>query len=173
MSNGKGIAITGLIFGIIGLGLGGYVFFNNTLAPLFGLKTPPTAEPQQEIENYYSFNGSYLPPSTSVLNNIKSISIEFSVLKNASLYVLYNSYILTTNPDTIETFLYVNGIKKGVLGIKLTVDSTSTIRSPLALQYYNKTINPGTYNISIWVETNDPITTLYENSLYVQTITKN
>lgn len=53
MANGKGIAYAGLILGLIGAGLGGYVFFDSTIAPMLGIGVP-TSEVSSEINSYYA-----------------------------------------------------------------------------------------------------------------------
>ncbi|MFX1529542.1 MAG: hypothetical protein ACFFBC_00370 [Promethearchaeota archaeon] len=50
MTNGKGLAYAGLIFGLIGAGLGGYVFFDNTLAPILGFEE---SKDYSEVKSYY------------------------------------------------------------------------------------------------------------------------
>jgi len=168
MSNGKGITILGLIFGLLGLGLGGYVFYDTTLAPLFGLK--PT-DPGQEIINYYEYDSAFVPPSVAEYNIINTMSIETTIEKISSLYVLFNCYVFTSNPDVIIAELHINGEDEA--RTRVTTQSTSPIRTSATLQFYNQSIPPGTYNISIWVAVGDAATTLYENSLFVQIISLN
>ncbi len=55
MTNGKGLAITGLILGLIGAGLGGYVFFDSTIAPLLGLGEPAAESPPVDVPEINSW----------------------------------------------------------------------------------------------------------------------
>ncbi|MFX0178495.1 MAG: hypothetical protein ACFE85_19960 [Candidatus Hodarchaeota archaeon] len=53
MGNGKGLTYLRLILGLIGAALGGYVFFDNTLAPLLGFGVPSAEVP--DIKQFYSY----------------------------------------------------------------------------------------------------------------------
>ncbi|TFF87742.1 MAG: hypothetical protein EU549_04175 [Promethearchaeota archaeon] len=87
---------------------------------------PPVkgTESEQEIRNYFSSSTAFVPPSTSVLHNIESISIEYSIIKNLSLYILFNCYVFTTKPDLVRVYIYVNNIEKGFFGMRVSTDST-------------------------------------------------
>jgi hypothetical protein len=163
MSNGKGIAIAGLIFGLVGLGLGGYVFYDNTLAPLLGFKSPIVAP---EIDEYYVSQNTY-QFTNLVLHYIDPMSVVFTATKNSSLYVMFNCYAYITTADTVYVRIYVNDDAKSLY----MRASGENIRAPFAIQYYDSSIPAGSYNVSIRGDAGQNTTFFYGLNLYVQTIT--
>lgn len=166
MSNGKGIAITGLIFGLVGLGLSGYLLFTTSLAPALGLKPP-----EREINNYYIEDDLY-DISTSDSSYVDPMSVEFMISRPSSMYVLFNGYYLTGDVNTLRIFIYVNGESK-TYPIRVTYEPDGVLnRIPFSAQYYNGSLIAGTYNVSIYINPDLASGSLYGITLYVQTITE-
>lgn len=165
MSNGKGIAIAALIFGLVGLGLGGYVFYDNTLAPLLGFKSP-TVESVPEIDEYYVSKNTYQFTNLA-LHYIDPMSVVFTATENSSLYVMFNCYAYISTIDEVYVRIYINGEAKS-LYMKA---SGENIRAPFAIQYYSSSIPAGSYNVSIWGLAGESTTFFYGLNLYVQTMT--
>ncbi|MFX1419473.1 MAG: hypothetical protein ACFE9N_11185 [Promethearchaeota archaeon] len=172
MANGKGLTYLGLILGVIGVGLGGYVFFDYTLAPLLGFGDLPAEVP--EINSYYAetYQTSLSAPATYEL--IEGMLISFSTTKTVTLHILYTSYVRITT--SLGTYAYVQ------INLNNTILTTSDYyieefgvttyeRFAINMQNYIFALPPGSYNVTVLGMVDHVSTSFFQNSLYVQTHT--
>ncbi|TFF83713.1 MAG: hypothetical protein EU552_02845 [Promethearchaeota archaeon] len=168
MANGKGLIITALLFGLIGAGLGGYAFFQTTLAPLFGLSEQPS-----DTETWYDevYQISILQDSTPV--PLTGLSVVITTSEVVSLHVLYTGYarINTVLGDDVYMAIYINDVRETDEYYVNAFGVATTERYDIDLQYYNSSLPVGTYNITVWAEVDDTSTVFFMNSLFVQTNT--
>jgi hypothetical protein len=169
MVNGKGIAYAALILGLIGAGLGGYTFFDNTIAPMLGF-----GEPTPEINSWYVEDYSIIPSATGTYVPLTGMLISFDTTKTVTLHILYTAYVRITiatgtyaqiiirlNSTTLtENYYYVEKI-----------GATLQERFAVNIQDYVPALAPGSYNVTVYVWVDDVSTLFYMNSLYVQTHT--
>ena len=148
--NGKGLAVFGLIIGLIGLGLGGYAFFETTIKPMVGL-----SEPVQKIDTYYYEELNYSPDTTG-LENVTESGITIIVTQNSSLYVCFNCYVLHYSGSFLtQVALYINDVSVSPY-MRVTTNDAAITRTPLTLQYFDDVIEPGTYILTIKGTMEDP-----------------
>lgn len=173
MGNGKGLAYAGLIFGLIGAGLGGYVFFDNTLAPMLGLGEP-TAEDYSEIHSYYVESYSLTLPLPDTYVPLSGMSVSFNTTETVTLHILYTAYVRITiaqgtyaqviirlNSTTLTTnYYYIEEI-----------GAATQERFAVNMQNYIPALPPGSYNVTIYGMVDHVSTLFYMNSLHVQTHT--
>lgn len=169
MANGKGIAYVGLILGLIGAGLGGYTFFDNTIAPMLGF-----GDPTPEFNSWYVEDYSISPSAPDTYVPLTGMLISFVTTETVTLHILYTAYVRITvatgtfaqiiirlnNTTLTENYYYVEEI--GV---------TTQERFAVNMQDYVPALPPGSYNVTVHVWVDDVVTLFYMNSLYVQTHT--
>jgi hypothetical protein len=171
MANGKGIAYVGLILGLIGAGLGGYVFFDYTLSPMLGL-TEPTST--LEINSYYAEAHEIVVSSTGTYVSLSGLMISFTTTKSVSLHILYTAYvrIITANGDYVYIKLALNGTELNTNAYYIEEFNVATYeRFAINMQHYIPSLQPGSYNITVLVNLDHTSTRFYKNSLYAQTHT--
>lgn len=177
MTNGKGLAITGLILGLIGAGLGGYVFFDSTIAPLLGLGEPAAESPPvdvPDINSWYVENYSITLPSTGTFLPLSTMVVSFNTSETVTLHLLYTAYvrIQTALGDAVDIRIHLNS----------TILTTNTYyidefgaaaqeRFAVNMQNYIPALPPGNYNVTVLASVDHISTFFYMNSLYVQTHT--
>jgi len=168
MASGKGIAYAGLILGLIGAGLGGYVFFDYTIAPMLGLTENPTEV--TEVNSYYAETYSSQLSSTGTYLPLPGVKVSFETTKTVTLHILYTSYVRITT--TVGSYAYIN-IRLNSTTItddyyiqKLNV--TTQERFAVNMQHYIAALPAGSYNVTVWAEVDATSTIFYMNSLYVQ-----
>ncbi len=167
MSNGKGLAIVALLFGISGLGLGSYsVFFipgqfGNTDA--FGIQQTWFAHDLESHETN--------PSLTNI--TINSLTIDFFVYIGESVYILFNAQASLDEVSTAN--IYVNLVLDGViLGNpdypQAIVNSNNAAQiSPITLQVATNRILPGYHNITIKIFGTEINHYIWDSTLLVQT----
>lgn len=169
MSNGKGLAVAGLIFGLIGAGLGGYVFFNSVIMPMLGMGAPTS-----DTTTYYVEQDHFAPGTTGIYIPLGDMSINFTTTQTVKLYVLFTCYarIETGTGDTIYINMYLNDSPFSASHYYIdAIGFQTTERYPVNIQAYNQSLPAGTYNVSIKVRVDDTFTNFFLNSLFIQTNT--
>jgi hypothetical protein len=177
MSNGKGLAVAGLIFGLIGAGLGGYVFFNSVIMPILGMGASTTETPESpasDTNTYYTEQEFFSPDTSGIYVNLGNMSINFTTNQTVKLYALFTCYarIQTASGDTVYINMYLNDSPFSTSYYYIdAVGYQPTERYSVNIQAYNQSLPAGTYNVSIKVDVDDTNTYFFLNSLFVQTNT--
>jgi hypothetical protein len=172
MSNGKGLAIVGLILGLIGAGLGGYAFFDGVIMPMLGTGAPTLDIPASDTNTYYVEQESFSPDTTGIYVPLGDMSIAFTTNQTVKLYVLFTCYarIETSLGDTVYVNMYLNDSAFSSTHFYIdAIGYQSTERYSVNIQAYNQSLPVGTYNVSIKVQVDDTSTYFFLNSLFVQT----
>jgi hypothetical protein len=166
MANGKGIAYAGLILGLIGAGLGGYVFYDNTLAPILGVSEPPS-----HYNSYYAEVYLATLSSTGISIPLAGVKVSFSTTETVSMHILYTSYvrITTATGNTVDVVIALNNtiLSAGSYYIE-EFGVAAQERFAINMQNYIPALPPGSYNVTVRAAVDDTLTNFYMNSLYVQ-----
>ena len=173
MTNGKGLGYAALILGLIGAGLGGYVFFDNTIAPILG-NGEPASENIPEINSWYVEDYSISLLSTGTYLHLSTMLISFNTTETVTLHILYTAYVRITTAlgNSVDVTIRLNN----------TVLTTNTYyieeigvapqeRFAVNMQNYIPALPPGSYSVTVWAIVDHTSTLFYMNSLYVQTHT--
>lgn len=159
MSNGKGLAVAGLILGLIGAGLGGYVFFDNIL----GLGLDNGGIPS-ERRTYYVEDIHSSVSLTSAITPLPGMNISFTTTQTMKLYVLFTCYarIFTQDGDIVRIYLYLNELSMTPASYYIDAFGYDAPyeRYDVSMQAYNNSLPPGTYNITVRVNV-DHTSTLF------------
>jgi len=159
MATSKSLGIIGIILGLMGVILGGYVFFDNAIAPSLGLKDPASV-----ITNYYDSHQTYYFDGTDPEDLTTSVII--SISGNTDVYVMFNCYAYLTTGEWIAFDISIDGTKVTYSPMMVSGDQ----RESVSLQYYTNSLTSGSYEISVIAETSDEATTYLSTlSLFVQT----
>ncbi|MFX1358347.1 MAG: hypothetical protein ACFFA8_13830 [Promethearchaeota archaeon] len=172
MGNGKGLAYLALILGLIGAGLGGYVFFGYTLAPLLGFGETPAEIP--EINSYYAENDQSTLTTIDTYELIEGMSISFTTTKTTTLHILFTCYVRIVTSLGTDAYLQIllNSTVLTTGNYYIEEFGTATYeRFAVNMQNYIPDLAPGSYNITVLGRVDDLTTSFFQNSLYVQTHT--
>lgn len=172
MSNGKGLTYLSLILALIGAGLGGYVFFDYTLAPLLGFRDPIEEVP--EINSYYAERYQATLSTADTYELIGGMLVSFNTTKTINLHILYTSYVRIIT--TLGSYVYIRILLNSTI---LTANdyyveefgATTQERFAINMQNYISALPPGNYNITVLGMVDHVTTSFFLNSLYVQTHT--
>ena len=173
MGNGKGIAYVGLILGLIGAGLGGYVFFDNTIAPILW-PSEPTTEVYSDVNSYYTELYSATLASTGTFLPLPGLVVSFNTTETVTLHFLYTAYvrITTASGNNLDVRIALNNTAITTNSYYIEeFNVASTERFAINMQNYIPDLPPGNYNLTVWANVDDTLTTFFLNSLYVQTHT--
>jgi hypothetical protein len=161
-----------LILGLIGAGLGGYVFFDNTLAPLFGFGDPTSEDP--EINSYYAETYQATISVADTYELLDGMIISFNTTKTVTLHILYTSYvrILTSSGLYAQLRILLNSTILTTNQYYVEeIGYTAQERFAVNMQNYISALPPGNYNVTVLGMSDDTLTSFFQNSLYVQTHT--
>ncbi|MFX0033692.1 MAG: hypothetical protein ACFE8E_11880 [Candidatus Hodarchaeota archaeon] len=166
MGSSKGLLILTLLIGISGLGLSGYTL-------LFALPAN-TQQAQSGVRNvWYTSN-----PNSVNVNSIDTIIPDLSIIatinSGESLYVLFNSEVYFESQSGIEIlFVYISLNGRKILTPVATFGAQYGLKvwGSITLQYSNRTISPGVYNVSMIavVSVATPLKSLYDMTLFAFT----
>ena len=173
MANGKGIAYLGLILGLIGAGLGGYVFYDNTIAPMLGIGEP-TPDEASEVNSYYSEIYSTALSSTGSYLHLPGLSVTFNTTETVTLHILYTAYvrITTASGHSVDIIIKLNNTILTTASYYIEEYAVAlNERFAVNMQNYLPALPPGNYNVTVWAYVDDTLTMFYMNSLYAQTHT--
>ncbi|TXT59954.1 MAG: hypothetical protein BAJALOKI2v1_150044 [Promethearchaeota archaeon] len=193
MNDGKGIAIFAIIVSLISLGLGGYVVYDLILtseAPEEEQEDPLDESDVQTIVDETIANSSLVNESSvdntlvtqwyKEWNSHSFDSVEWEYLdplsfvinlnESSSLYASFNGYIRFVE----DSGLYVNfRVENTEVGQEMRVEAENVNfrqRYSVALQYYDPSLGPGSYNISVWARVGSDLSSFHDMSLYIQTV---
>ena len=164
---GKGSSILATIALVVGLGVGGFVMYDNFFV------TPSVIPPENQWYKSYGFT--YLVPSSVIWSTLSPITINFNVSSGQAVYFLFIGQI---NFDDDSTDSYVE-VKFKIDGIILNLPriyverflgvDPGGLRMSVSLQHYNTTMTSGTHSVAIVFTGNDISDSIMEFSLFVQT----
>ena len=154
---GKTLGVFALILGVIGVGLGGYVFVADTFFPAES-SLQDTWFIQQDASCSLGFNEySYLSPNSHLI----------SVEQGESVYILFTGIHISFGPSNAYYAIMLDGVRQ--TNVILTCTGAGTQRMTIAVQYGISGLNPGTYNISVWGYSDIDMQSCYGSALLVQT----
>jgi hypothetical protein len=160
---GRALGISALILGLVGAGLGGYVFVTNTIFPMVGITESPSVQNTWFIQTEAGRelgNGvyAYLYPNSHLI----------TVNQGESVYILFTGYHKFTTGGTNAYYLILlDGVTQTYT--LLTRTSTGTERMTISMQYGISGLSTGTYNISISGYSNIANQECFRSALLVQT----
>ena len=97
---GKGLVVLALLLGLIGAGLGGYVFITDLLGT-----------PQQS----YWVEDDIYNPSTTDEQYLDPMQVLFETTKTTFLYVSFNCYAEMFGADMVTVRIFINSIQCRVI----------------------------------------------------------
>ena len=173
MGNGKGIAYVGLILGLIGAGLGGYAFYDGTIAPMLGLGEP-TSEDYSDVNSYYTELYSTTLASTGIYLPLPGLVVSFNTTETVTLHFLYTAYvrISTASGNIVNIRIALNNT--AITTNQYYIEKFNVIpqeRFAINMQNYFPALPPGNYNLTVLALVDHTSTIFYMNSLYAQTHT--
>ena len=125
----------------MGLGLGGYAFFDTTVKPMVGL-----AEPTLEDKHILLCSNRIIIQHTTGFENVTGSGLSIIVTQNSSLYVCFNCYVFHSGSYMTEVRLYINDV---AVTNYMRVSTNDASRTPMTLQYFDDVVEPGTYILTI------------------------
>lgn len=153
----KTIGVFALILGLIGVGLGGYVFVNDTFFPAES-SLQNTWFVQQDASCSLGYDSySYLSPNSHLI----------SVEQGESVYILFTGFHVSFGAFTAYYAIRLDGVPQTFT--MLTSTGTGDQRMTIAIQYGISGLSSGTYNISVWGISNVDMQSCYGSALLVQT----
>ncbi|MFO7798090.1 MAG: hypothetical protein ACQERB_08850 [Promethearchaeati archaeon] len=166
MANGKELAVAGLILGLIGAGLGGYVFFDNILAPELD-----NGDTTSEIKTYYvEDHGSAISVEWTI-TPLSGMNITFTTNQTMKLHALFTCYLIydTSEADITKIYLYLNEFSMTPSPYFIDdFDYASSERYYVSMQAYNNSLPPGTYSITVRGKVDDISTVFAIPSLFAE-----
>ncbi|MHA2037105.1 MAG: hypothetical protein ACW98X_11765 [Promethearchaeota archaeon] len=167
MTNGKGLAYAGLILGLIGAGLGGYVFFDNTLAPMLGFGDTPSAG--TEINSYYVETYSDGLAAADTYEVIRDMFISFNTTETVTLHILYTAYVRIDTAQGVFAQLIIRLNSTTLTSNDYYVEEFGVAtqeRFAVNMQNYIPALAPGNYNVTVWGKTYYKILIFFLSFLY-------
>ncbi|TXT65124.1 MAG: hypothetical protein BAJALOKI3v1_130028 [Promethearchaeota archaeon] len=165
MKSGKALGAVSILLAIISLGLGGYVIYDIYLSP-------SSLNDSSSIDHWYKESSTYSFDSTS-FEYVDPMSFTLELNETSSIYIVFNGFVRFPIDDTYNIVYLRIKINEFYEGREMTLEAESIDfrqRYSFALQYFDPSLPPNTYIISIWARTTADTTTLGEMSLYIQTI---
>ena len=167
MSDGKGLAILALLFGISGLGLGTYsvVFIPGQIGntSTFGIQQTWFAhDPDIHVTN---------PSLTNI--TIDSLTIDFFIFSGEYVYILFNAQASLAEVSTAIIFvnLVLDGTIVGNPDYPQAYFSSNNAAQmgPITLQVATNRIMPGNHNITICIFGTEINHQIWDSTLLIQT----
>jgi len=153
----KTVGALALILGVIGVGLGGYVFVTDTFFPAES-SLQNTWFVQQDSSCSLGYNSySYLSPNSHLI----------SVGQGESVYILFTGYHVSFGASSAYYAIMLDDVLQTYT--ILTSTGTGTERMTIAIQYGISGLSAGTYNISVWGYATIDMQSCYGSALLVQT----
>jgi hypothetical protein len=165
LSNGKGLIILSLIFGIAGTGIAGYTLITTFSTSEVSVKTPV-------VQNYwYKENFGSLPVGQFQYKTINPLYINITVNSGEDIYVSYSGYA-EFNPggSDLRINIYINENQTSLATRFEIPNPASTVRYPFAVQGIIEDVTPGIYNISVRAYAFDLLTEIWRSNLYIHTL---
>jgi len=157
MTDGKGLAVAGLIFGIIGAGFGGYIFITNLM------------EDEPSVSNtWFAYKVGSSTLGDNVYAYIDEISHIVTVNPGEHIYMLFTCYLVFSS-TAATAFFGIQIDQSSVTYYIITRTTSGTERIPISMQYGEYSVSPGSYNISVWCYATIANQECYRASLLVQT----
>ena len=143
---GKGISSIAVVALIIGLGAGGFIIYDNYIAP-----TSPAED------EWYDYSSTvYYMQASEAWNTISAISIDFKVSSGQNVYFSFIAEINfddSSNPNSyVEIQFEVDGIRwfqPKIYVRRYNIASAHGLRMSVSLQHYNTTMTSGTHTVTL------------------------
>lgn len=163
---GKGNSIIAVIALIIGLGAGGFIIYDNFIAP-----TSP-AENQ-----WYDFSTTmWYMQGGEALGTIASISIDFDVSSGQNVYFLFIAEINFDDSSIPTSYVQIQFEVDGIMWSqpriyvqRYNIASAHGLRMSVSLQHYNTTMTSGTHTVTLVYKGSSTADSVRPCSLFVQT----
>ena len=164
----KGSSIIAVIALIIGLGVGGFIIYDNYIA------SPPTSPAENQ---WYDFSANVLYMQASeAWGNIASISIDFNVSSGQNVYfsfIVEINFDDSSNPTSyVQIQFEVDGImwsQPRIFVRRYNIASAHGLRMSASLQHYNTTMTSGTHTVTLVYKGSSTADSVRPCSLFVQT----
>ena len=165
-SSGKGLAVAGLILGLLGAGLGGFVFFNDTIAPMIGLaQNPPT------ITNYYSTDEYHNFAAAGIYEPLDDINLSISVPSNARVYILFTCNAMYGSGASASDCYYQFLFDSAPFGGVISTTGDQSYSDSVTLQYYGtQDFTPGNHEVTVRSYVGNCNDVLTDITLFIQII---
>ena len=168
LSIGKGSSSIAVIALIIGLGVGGFIIYDNFIAS-------PSTSPA-ENQWYDSSTTVLYMQASEAWGTISSISIDFDVSSGQNVYFSFIAEINfddSSNPNSyVQIHFEVDGImwpQPLILVRRYNIISAHGLRMSASLQHYNTTMTSGTHNVTLVYKGDSTADSVRPCSLFVQT----
>lgn len=165
---GKGSSIIAVIALIIGLGVGGFIIYENFIA------SPPTSPAENQW--YDSSTTVWYMQASEAWGTISTISIDFNVSSGQNVYFSFMAEINfddSSNPNSyVQIHFEVDGIMWSqplILVRRYNIASAHGLRMSASLQHYNTTMTSGTHNATLVYKGDSTADSVRPCSLFVQT----
>jgi len=160
-------AALGLIFGILGMGLAGYMLVDSKILPMFDTPTGDSFNNMWFVD--YGGTATTMPVGLAA-GYLSPFSLEITVSSGEDMYGLFTGYInFATGAANVLLYVYVDGVYSSKYTRITRTDSSGIERYPFALQWIDDAISPGKYNVSMWGYVQTDSATLYSGGLLIQT----
>jgi hypothetical protein len=168
MGSGKSLAGLALIFGLVGVGLGGYTFYSQIIVPIMN----PPPDPYVP-STWYDQNLAFVDALPSAERaNITDLNVIINVKTGEGVNFYYNGVA-----DLFGDLAYM-GFAIGIDGTRI-VDSSISVyltgegfenyQIPVSIIYSSNTITQGIHNITILFSGSNESQSVLRNRLLVQT----
>ncbi|MBN1801404.1 MAG: hypothetical protein JW891_07860 [Candidatus Lokiarchaeota archaeon] len=150
-------AVIGIIIGIVGVGLAGYTLYQNLTLQ------------SQITDTWYDVEEDAKSVYYSSYTAITDISLSVNVKAGKTLRVLFTC---TARVDGLYIYLhmYLDGVYTGIEAAASRTDSVGGIVTfSISMQYINASLS-GVHVITIWGVSDDPGTTIYDSTLFAETL---
>jgi len=165
-SSGKGLAVAGFILGLLGAGLGGFVFFTNTIAPMIGLAENPLS-----ITNYYSEDEYHNFAAPGIYEPLNEINLSISVPLNAEVYILFTCNAMYGSGALASDCYYQFLFNSVPFGGVISTTGDQSYSDSVTLQYYGtQDFTPGNHVVTVRSYVGNSNDVLTDISLFIQII---
>lgn len=163
---GKGNSIIAVIALIIGLGAGGFIIYDNFIAP-----TSP------EENQWYDFSTTvWYMQGGEAWGTIASISIDFDVSSGQNVYFLFIAEINFDDSSIPTSYVQIQFEVDGIMWSqpriyvqRYNIASAHGLRMSVSLQHYNTTMTSGTHTVTLVYKGSSTADSVRPCSLFVQT----
>ena len=167
MAKGRGLAVLGVLLGLIGTGLGGYTFLTQVVF------TDVDSSTESYVQgSWYDQKLSFVDalPSQEI-GNITDLNVLINVKSNESVVFYYNSVADLYGWAYMNFWIAIDGsrISDSHIGVYITAEEYDTTQIPVAIVYSSSSITQGIHNITVAFNAIDTSQAVLRSRLFVQT----
>ena len=168
----KSSGIIAIIALIIGLGVGGFIIYDNFIA------IPPPTSPAETAENqwYDSSTSLWYMQASEAWGTISSISIDFNVSSGQNVYFSFMTQINFDDSSDPTSYVQIQFEVDGIMWShpriyvrRYNIASAHGLRMSASLQHYNTTMTSGTHNVTLIYRGDSTADSVRPCTLFVQT----